>query len=326
MRRRLASGVSGALLGLLLGATPGGARSAEPEAGLPAYTLTRAVSGNLNAVGSDTLSHLVSLWAETYRELYPNARVQVEAKGSSTAPTALIEGTAQLGPMSREMRASESEAFERRFGYPPTPIRVALDALAVYVHRDNPLERISLTEVDAIFSRTRRCGHPRALEHWTDLGEGGARLAHPIRLYGRNSASGSYGYFKTRALCGGDFRDATNEQPGSASVVHAVAGDRYGIGYSSAGFSTSGVKMLALARTPDAAHATPDPADLYADRYPLARYLYVYVNKQPGVPLADLTAEFLRFVLSREGQAAVVQDGYLPLAASVLARERAKLD
>jgi phosphate transport system substrate-binding protein len=297
-------------------------RGAEPDP--PPYARASGVAGNLSSVGSDTLNNLMTLWAEAYRGLYPSARVQVEGKGSSTAPPALIEGTAQLGPMSREMKASEVEAFERRF--PPTRLSVAVDALAIYVHKDNPLERLSLPELDAIFSKARRCGHPRALERWADLGLGGALGARPIRLYGRNSASGTYGYFKTVALCEGDFRDTTKEQPGSASVVQSIAEDPYGIGYSGIGYRTSGVKTLALASEPGGAYATTDAADVYAGRYPLARYLYVYVNKRPGAKLDKLTGEFLRFVLSREGQAVVVKDGYLPLAPAVLAAERAKLD
>ena len=325
MPRRHARAFLGALLALTLWPAPGAAQSVE-SADLPAYARSNGVAGNLNAVGSDTLNNLMTLWAEAYRTLYPSARVQVEGKDSSTAPPALIEGTAQLGPMSREMKPSESEAFERRFGYPPTRISVALDALAIYVHKDNPLQRIQLSELDAIFSKGRRCGHPRALERWGDLAVAGPLATRPIRLYGRNSASGTYGFFKTVALCEGDFRDTTKEQPGSASVVQSVAGDPYGIGYSGVGYRTSGVKMLALASEPGDEYATTGPEDVFAGHYPLARYLYVYVNKRPGAPLDKLTGEFLRFVLSREGQAVVVKDGYLPLRADTLAGERAKLD
>jgi phosphate transport system substrate-binding protein len=323
-RRHAGAFLAPLALCLAMATAPECARGAEPE--LPPYTRASGVAGNLSSVGSDTLNNLMTLWAEAYRALYPSARVQVEGKGSSTAPPALIEGTAQLGPMSREMKASEIEAFERRFGYPPTRLSVAVDALAIYVHKDNPLERLSLPELDAIFSKGRRCGHARALERWADLGLSGPLGARPIRLYGRNSASGTYGYFKTVALCEGDFRDTTKEQPGSASVVQSIAGDPYGIGYSGIGYRTSGVKTLALASEPGGTYATTDAEEVYAGRYPLARYLYVYVNKRPGAKLDKLTGEFLRFVLSREGQAVVVKDGYLPLAPAVLAAERAKLD
>ncbi len=316
-----------AVVGLapLLGGAPAPGQTVEVDPAVPAYRPAGGVAGNLSSVGSDTLNNLMTLWAEGFRRLHPSVRVQVEGKGSSTAPPALISGTAQLGPMSRRMKASEIDAFEKAFGYKPTEVRVAVDALAVYVHRDNPLQRLTLPEVDAIFSRTRRCGHPRPIDHWSDLGV--ATLGdRPISLYGRNSASGTYGYFKQVALCGGDFRDQVKEQPGSASVVQGVAQDPAGIGYSGLGYRTSGVKPLALARREGEPYGTVDPEDVYAGRYPLARFLFVYVNRPPGQPLDPLVAAFLRYVLSREGQQVVVKDGYLPLPARVVEQELARLE
>jgi phosphate transport system substrate-binding protein len=269
----------------------------------------------------------MTLWQEGFRTLYPSVRVQVEGKGSSTAPPALIQGTAQLGPMSREMKATEIDAFEKAFGYKPTQVRVAVDALAVYVHKDNPIEQLTLAEVDAIFSKTRTCGHAKAIGTW---GAAGLRVADwanlPISLYGRNSASGTYGYFKTEALCGGDFRDEVKEQPGSASVVQGISEDRAGIGYSGIGYRTSGVKTLALAREAGGPYHGTDAETVLGGQYPLSRFLYVYVNKAPDKPLDPLVREFLRYVLSREGQETVVRDGYLPLPGRVASQELAKLD
>jgi phosphate transport system substrate-binding protein len=292
---------------------------------IPAYQTAAGIAGNLSSVGSDTLNNLMTLWAEAFRAHYPSVQVQVEGKGSSTAPPALIEGTAQLGPMSREMKPSEVDAFERRFGYRPTEVRVAVDALAVYVHRDNPLARLTLPEVDAIFSKTRACGHPRPIDTWGKAGVAGALASRPISLYGRNSASGTYGFFKEKALCGGDYRDTVKEQPGSASVVQGVSEDSAGIGYSGIGYRTSGVKVLALAKEQGGEYHDVEPAEVYAGRYPLARYLYINVNRPPGRPLPPLVVELLRFVLSREGQEIVVKDGYQPLPAAVDAEELAKL-
>jgi phosphate transport system substrate-binding protein len=252
-------------------------------------------------------------------------QVQVEGKGSSTAPPALIQGTAQLGPMSRAMKADEIDAFEKKFGYPPTQIRVAVDALAVYVHKDNPLDKLTLPQVDAIFSKSRRCGAPGPLDGWGAVGVAGALASQPIRLYGRNSASGTYGYFKEVALCGGDYRDTVKEQPGSASVVQGVTEDKQGIGYSGIGYRTSGVKALSLAKDANAAFASTDPEEVYAGKYPLARFLYVYVNRPPGKKLDPLTEQFLVYTLSREGQQIVLKDGYLPLKASHIEQELAKL-
>jgi phosphate transport system substrate-binding protein len=227
--------------------------------------------------------------------------------------------------MSRKMKPSEVDAFDEAHGYPPTGIRVAVDALAVYVNRDNPIKRITLPEVDAVFSKNRSCGHPRRIETWDGLGAAGDLAGRPIRLYGRNSASGTYGYFKNVALCGGDFADSVKEQPGSASVVQSVNEDPYGMGYSGIGYRTSGVRSLALARAAGEPYHGTDPESVYSGDYPLARYLYVYVDQPPSGGMDALTKEFLRFVLSRQGQRNVVKDGYLPLPARVVAEERAKL-
>jgi phosphate transport system substrate-binding protein len=266
----------------------------------------------------------MTLWAETFRKAYPSVQVQVEGKGSSTAPPALIAGTAQLAPMSRAMKADELDAFEKKFGYPPTQVRVAIDALAVYVNKDNPLEKLTLTQVDAIFSNTRRCGAPAAIDNWGDTGVKGPLASQPIRLYGRNSASGTYGYFKETALRRRLPRHCQGAA-GSAAVGRGVTEDKQGIGYSGIGYKTSGVKALELAKDASSAYSSTDPAQVYAGKYPLSRFLYVYVNRAPGKPLDPLTEQFLRFVLSRDGQEVVVKDGYLPLTAPTVTQELAKL-
>ncbi len=301
----------------------GGAVSVDP--GLPTYEKTSGISGSLSSVGSDTLNNLMTLWAESFRRQYPSVRVQIEGKGSSTAPPALIEGTAQVGPMSREMKPSEVDAFEEEFGYEPTRIRVAIDALALYVHRDNPLERLTLPQVDALFSRTRACGYPEDVGTWGGVGLTGEWASRPVSLYGRNSASGTYGYFKEHALCGGDVKDRVKEQPGSASVVNGVTEDLAGIGYSGIGYRTSGVKTVALAREEGAPYHGTDTETVLSGDYPLARFLYVYVNRAPNRPLDPLVRELLTFVLSQEGQQTVVKDGYLPLSAELATEELQKL-
>jgi len=292
---------------------------------LPAYQKTSGVSGNLSSVGSDTLANLMTLWAESFKKTYPNVNVQIQAAGSSTAPPALTENTSNLGPMSRLMKDKEVEAFEKKFGYKPTPIAVAIDALAVFVHKDNPIEGLTLPQVDAIFSSTRTCGYPNNIEKWGQLGLTDSWAQREIQLYGRNSVSGTYGYFKDKALCKGDFKNTVNEQPGSASVVQSVSSSVNGIGYSGIGYTTSSVRAIPLTR--DAGHdyvaATADNA--ISGKYPLARFLYVYVNKAPGTPLPPLTAEFVKLVLSREGQEVVVKDGYIPLPAKVAEKELSKI-
>jgi phosphate transport system substrate-binding protein len=306
----------------------GSALSAQPvkvDPAIKGYGKTSGVSGNMSSVGSDTLNNLMTLWAESFRRQYPNVRIQIEGKGSSTAPPALIQGTAQLGPMSRVMKADEIDGFEKKYGYKPTPVRVAVDALAVYVNKDNPLQQLTLQEVDAIFSKGRACGG-KTVGNWGQAGlKDGQWASRPISLYGRNSASGTYGFFKEHALCKGDYKDTVKEQPGSASVVQGVTEDRFAIGYSGIGYRTSGVKPLKLAAKKGGQYFGIDPADVYSGHYPLSRYLYVYVNKAPNKPLDPLVREFLKFVLSKEGQEIVVKDGYLPVPSKVAQEETAKI-
>jgi len=321
-RSRLAAALAAAAFHTALGA------SAQPvaiEAGIPAYAVTSGVSGNLNSIGSDTLNDTMTLWAEGFRTKYPNVKIQIEGKGSSTAPPALIDGTAQLGPMSREMKPTELDAFEKKYGYKPTGYRVAVDALAVWVNKDNPFAKATLPQIDAIFSKTRRCGAPAAIDDWSQLGLSGVFQGRRISLFGRNSASGTYGYFKEHALCNGDYRDEVKEQPGSASVVQGVTEDRFGIGYSGMGYRTSGVKALDLAKAEGQPYVAADAAGVYSGRYPLARFLYVYVNQKPGQAPDPLVRELLRFVLSRDGQGVVVKAGFLPITKAIDDEERKKL-
>ncbi len=314
---------------LTLALIPGGAVASDavaPDPSLPAYAKVSGVSGSLSSIGSDTLNNLMTLWAEGFRREYPNVRIQVEGKGSSTAPPALISGTAQIGPMSREMKPTEIDEFEKKHGHKPTAIGVAIDALEVFVNKDNPIEKLTLPQVDAVFSKTRLCGAPAGITTWGELGATGAWAARAISLYGRNSASGTYGYFKEHALCKGDYRNTVKEQPGSASVVQGVGADPSGAGYSGMGYRTSSVRPLALAAKDGSPFVTADPSNVYAGKYPLSRLLYLYVNRTPDRPLDPMVREFLRYVLSRQGQEVVVKDGYLPLTAALAERERKKIE
>jgi phosphate transport system substrate-binding protein len=296
------------------------------SAELPSYERVSGVSGNLSSTGSDTLANLMTLWTESFKKFYPNVNIQVQAAGSSTAPPALTEGTANFGPMSREMKDNEIEAFESRYGYKPTAIRVAIDALAVYVHKDNPLASLTIPQVDAIFSITRRCGYPQNIATWGEAGMTGQWESRPIQLYGRNSVSGTYGYFKQEALCKGDFKNTVNEQPGSASVVQSVASSLNGVGYSGMGYATSDVKALALAESSDAEAIPATAANVANGEYPLSRYLYIYVNKKPGEPLPPLEREFIKLVLSAQGQDIVNKDGYIPVSERIASREVKKIE
>jgi len=292
---------------------------------LPTYEKTVGVSGNLDSIGSDTLNNLMTYWAEGFRKKYPNVKIQIEGKGSSTAPPALIAGTAQIGPMSRKMKNKELDSFEKKYGFEPTKIGVALDSLAVYVNKDNPIKALSLNQVDAIFSKTRKGGVSDSIDTWGQLGNGSQLASTPISLYGRNSASGTYGYFKKHALYKGDYKDTVKEQPGSASVVMGVTEDLAGIGYSGIGYRTSGVKVLDISKKDGEKAYTPNATNVLNGKYPLARMLYLYVVKEPNKPLPKTINEFLSFVLSKEGQEIVEKDGYMSLPAKVAAKQLSML-
>jgi phosphate transport system substrate-binding protein len=306
-----------ALSTLLLAGTLAAQGAVTVDPALPDYAPVKGVSGSLKSVGSDSMNNEMTLWAEGFQRHYPSVKIEVEGKGSSTAPPALISGTAQFGPMSREMKSEELENFEKVFGYQPTAVPTSIDMLAVYVHKDNPLKSLTLQQLDAIFSKTRKGGLSKDIRTWGDVGLTGEWADKPISLYGRNSASGTYGFFKENALFKGDYKDEVKEQPGSSSVVQGVASDRYGIGYSGIGYKTADVIAVPLAAKAGESVVEPTPENGYTGDYPLARYLYIYVNHKPEGTLDPLRREFLRYVLSKSGQGEVVKDGYLPLPAPV---------
>jgi phosphate transport system substrate-binding protein len=321
MRRTILVGLSAAAV---LGAGLAGAQ-VRVDPALSSYRAVSGVSGNISSIGSDTLNNLMTLWAEQFNKFYPNAKIQIEGKGSSTAPPALIAGTAQLGPMSREMKGTEVDQFEKKYGYKPTALRTSVDALAVFVNKDNPVKCLTMAQVDAIFSKSRRQGAKEDVRTWGQLGLTGEWANKPISLYGRNSASGTYGFFKEHVLKNGDFKDEVKEQPGSAAVVQGVTVDRFAVGYSGIGYATAGVRAVPLAAKPGEKcyEATADNA--YAGQYPLSRFLYVYVNRAPGKSLDPLTREFAKLIMSREGQEVVVKDGYYPIPAAIAKEELNKI-
>ena len=308
-----------AVLLLLLSGTAYAADDLDPA--LPDYSKQSGISGNIISVGSDTLANLMTLWAEEFKRLYPNVNIQIQAAGSSTAPPALTEGTANLGPMSRMMTQGEIAAFEGHHGYKPTAIGVAIDALAVYVHKDNPVKGMTIAEVDAVFSATRKCSNPADITNWGQLGLDATWAARPIQLYGRNSVSGTYGYFKEFALCKGDFKNTVNEQPGSASVVQGITKSINAIGYSGVGYKTSGVRAVPLAKKPGEAYIEATAENAIAGKYPLSRLLYIYVNKHPNDPLSPLEMEFIKMIMSKTGQMVVLKDGYIPLPAALAEKQ-----
>jgi phosphate transport system substrate-binding protein len=312
-------------VGTLAWASPAPAQNVvQVDPAIPSYQPVSGISGSLNSIGSDTLNNLMTLWAEGFKKFYPNVNIQIEGKGSSTAPPAMIEGTAQLGPMSRPMRGTEVDAFEAKYGYKPTPLRTSLDSLGVFVHKDNPIKGLTMAQVDGVFSKTQRCKGANAMT-WGQVGADSAWAGSPISLYGRNSASGTYGFFKEHALCNGDYKDTVKEQPGSASVVQGVSEDRNAAGYSGIGYITSGVRAVPLAAKEGGQYFDATYQNVVSGNYPMSRFLFVYINREPGKPTDPLVREFAKFVFSKEGQEVVIKDGYYPLTATIAKEEAAKV-
>lgn len=302
------------------------AQAVKVDSKIPKYNKVSGISGNANSIGSDTMNNLMALWLEGFRKHYPLVNIQIEGKGSSTAPPALIEGTAQFGPMSRQMKSKEIDSFEKKYGFKPTLIRTSLDALAIFVNKDNPMDCISMEQADAVFSKTRKRGFEKDIKTWGDLGLTGGFANQPVRIFGRNSASGTYGFFKEHVLKKGDYKDEVKEQPGSASVVQGITEDKYAIGYSGIGYKTSGVKVLSLADKKGEECYDGSYGNVTSEKYPLSRYLNLYVVKNPTKPMDPLVKEFIKYIMSYEGQEIVVKDGYLPLPYEIVMEELNKLD
>jgi phosphate transport system substrate-binding protein len=309
------AGAIAAIAALVGGGASAKAQQIDPK--LPDYKPVSGVSGSLKSIGSDTLNNLMTLWAEGFKSMYPNVKIEIEGKGSSTAPPALIAGTAQFGPMSRPMKKAEIDEFEKKFGYKPSAIRGAVDALAVFVHKDNPIKCMTVQQVDAVFSKTRKGGLNKDAATWGDLGLTGEWASKPISLYGRNSASGTYGYFKEVALFNGDYKDSVKEQPGSSTVVQGVASDKFAIGYSGIGYKTADVRVVPLAAKEGAKCFDGNAENAYSGDYPLSRFLYIYVNANPNQKLDPARGEFIKYVYSKQGQTAVVKDGYFPVPQAI---------
>lgn len=293
-------------------ATGAMAQQVQVDSQFPMYKSTSGVSGTIKSIGSDTMNNLMTHWAEAFKAAYPAVKVEIEGKGSSTAPPALTEGQAQFGPMSREIKGSEADAFEKKKGYKPTALRTAVDALGVYVHKDCPLNEITMDDLKKVFS----VDGPEMT--WGDLGVKNPEWAsQKVSLYGRNSASGTYGYFKEHALGKKDFKPTVKEQPGSSAVVQGVASDKFGMGYSGLGYKTADVKALKVAAKKGEKAFDANAENAYAGTYPLGRFLYLYVDYKPGSQLDPLRAEFVKMIYSKQGQEGVLKDGYFPVTAPI---------
>ena len=324
MRNKLQTCAILGLMGVMAGVTTANAQLKPPvDPEIRSYAKADGVAGLLTVAGSETMKPLSHRWESKLRELYPNLTIQVQGIGSETGPPALLEGKAQIAAMSRQMTSKEIEAFTKRFGYEPTEVPVANDALAIFVHRDNPISGLSLEELDAMFCKERRRGHPEDVTSWSQLGLNGEWDVALIKLLGRNQASGTATFFREHVCANGELKENMTKEPGSASVVVGVKKDRYAVGFSGIGYRTSSIKPIPLAAEKGKPFIEPTFETCINASYPLRRHLYLYVNKAPKTAISPAVAEFVKFAMSREGQQVVVQEGFFPLPTHELNRHSA---
>jgi phosphate transport system substrate-binding protein len=303
------------VLAVVLVAGAFAAEKVDPK--LPAYKSAAEVTGTLRNCGSDATRELMAFWAEGFEKHHPKAKIETENHGATTAPAGLIAGTTDLGPMSREWKQSEIDAFEKKFGYKPTCLKVALDALAVCVHKDNPIKQLSLEQLDAIFSRNRKAGHEKDIANWGDLGLKGEWADKPIKVYIRNSVAGSTAFFKQQVLLGGDFKETAQELAGGTMVMDTVATEKAGIGYTLPLDGPKDVRFVPLVAKGKKEAVEFENANVQTGTYPLARQIILCINYKPKSELDALRREFIRYIVSKEGQEYAVKAGFVPISAEL---------
>lgn len=332
--------ICAAMLASGLHASPDGERLLAAD--LPRYAPEQLLKGRLHSVGADSMDVMTFGWIRMLRRAHPNLEITMEARSSLTAAPALTNGLADVAPIAREFLPSELAMFRQKFGYDPLLIRVASGsyatnnrshALAVYVHRENPLRELTLAQLDAIFSSSRKRGHPTEIKVWGDIGLTGDWAYRPISIYSMRRPNGIVNFFQQRVLLEGDFkatlaeRSNSSDQGALVAVTEAVAADIGGIGFAGFAHANDRVRALALAQSEGSPYVLGTPDSVSDQTYPLARWVYIAVNKPPSQPLPPQVREFLRLVLSYEGQRIVAQDdAFLPLPAVIVREELAKLE
>jgi phosphate binding protein len=314
---------------------------AQPFAGVPAYTPVGSLSGQLRSVGADTMETLMKYWIADFQKIYPAVTISMEAKASGTAGPALTNGSADLGPVAREMLPKEEQAFTAKFGYKPLAVRVAggsyrtpgkTHAIAFFVNKQNPIRQLTFGQIDAMYSTTRK-REGKEVHTWGDVGVAGDFADKPVHLWGLIRPNGIAYFLQMRILKGGEYRDGITERTtvGSLAALDAitqgVAKDPYAIGYAGFGNVTPGVKTIAIAKDSAGPFYKGTFEEVLKQQYPLSRVTYIYVNKAPGKPLDPKVKEFFKFVLSKQGQDDVVKEGiFLPLPPAMLKEELARLE
>ena len=300
-----------------------------------------ATEVELNIVGSDTMDEIVLGWAKLYRKQYRQISVTLDLRASGAGAPGLVSGKGELAPVAREMFPAEEKLFADKFGYPPTPIRVATGsvgslgktaATTILVDRDNPIDCLTLPQLDAIYSKTRKLGY-KEVKTWGDLGAKGEWAGRAVHLYGLRPVNGIEQYFKLVAMDGGEYKDGITWAK-SKGMTHAftvaaqdMAKKPGGLTYAMLANLTPNVKVVKLAEKEGGPCYEPTIQNVYEHKYPFSRYVYIYVNKAPGKPLEPKVKEFLRAVLSKEGQQVVAEERvFIPLMPEVVREELKKLD
>jgi len=287
------------------------------------YESVAGLSGNIISIGESTTTNLVARIATEFRRMYPDVAIQVTSSPMSIGPAALLDGRADLVPMSRPLNPEDIQNFTKKYGYPPTEIKVAADALAIYVEKGNPVTGLTLGQLDGIFSRTQRRGDS-SIETWGQAGLTEEWADRRITLYGYGPEDGAHQAFQQQVLNGGAFRLSMLVEGGGSSIVQGVAADPAAIGFASVFFASKRVRIVQLAGA-DGRFYAPTEENVRSNKYPLSRFLYVYVNKPPRQPLGGPAREFLLFLLSREGQQIVADGGNIPLDAATVTQGRRTL-
>ncbi|WP_437229843.1 PstS family phosphate ABC transporter substrate-binding protein [Planctomicrobium sp. SH661] len=297
-----------ALAMMLVASTAAAQTAVDP--GLPVYPRTENLKGNVVMVGSYTMSQLGAVWADSFQKLYPEVEIKIDPKGSKNAVSSVISGEASFGLLSRQITEEEVKAFHDKFGYLPTVVTPALEPIAIYVHKDNPIESLSLAQLDAIFSKTLKRGASKTATTWGDLGAAGKWAATPITCEARKDETGSQVFFQAAILGNGEFRDDVKEHVSNLELVKSVATTPGAIGFGGASFVTPDVKAIALKWRDE------DPAIKITEaNYPLVRPLQIVINRDPNAQLSENQREFLKFVFSQKGQQDVILGGFVPVQA-----------
>jgi phosphate transport system substrate-binding protein len=285
---------------------------------IPPYHATGSAKGTIRAVGGTSSMMLLSRAADAFRQIEPEFRAEFTAGGSSTGPPALLAGTSSMITMSRPLNDAEVAAFTAKYHYAPTAVPVAEGAITIFVHRDNPVAALSLTQLRQMFTRERQ-PDGNVIDHWDEVGVGGKWSDRPINLYRMDDRRGETSIFRERALGGADYSALAEAEMTASSAVQAVAVDRNGIAFAPTFFRCLGVRTVPLIGA-DGQPYLPTGPHCRDGRYPLAREFYIYLNKAPGKPLDAATTEFLRFVLSRDGQQTMIESGVFALSKSEVDR------